>query len=787
MKLLLTILFATVCYVVEAQYRQTIRGTVVDEVTKIALPAATITVESGDELLGAISDEDGDFEVKNIEVGLCNVKVTFMGYEPYFLRNVELNSGKEKVLIIELTEQVIDVDEFVVRAYNNGETINKMAALSAKSFSVKQTEKYAGSWGDPSRMVSNFAGVIVANDSRNDIIIRGNSPQGLLWRLEGISIPNPNHFGALGSTGGPVSILNNNLLSNSDFFTGAFPAEYGNALSGVFDLKMRNGNNQKHEFVGQIGFNGFEVGAEGPLSKNHKASYMANYRYSVLSLMDKIGFYASGSGVPEYQDVTVRLNLPTKKFGTFSVIGIAGDSNIEFEPDGEDGTFNVVDDTRTRNGSKMGVLGVTHRFFINNKSSIYSTVSGTYQCVTTRIDSVLSNDREKIYYGEKNAETRLGITSKYTRKINSKHTVDFGIELQSFGINYLDSVDGESLSPPVYGTYVRGLDTKKNNMNLFEAYTEWQYRFNASWTFYAGLHGQYYFYNSTGNIEPRLSITYVLPNFANLSFAYGKHAQIQPNYIYLFKTYDRSTGQYSETNNDLEMTKARHFVLGYNQFVTDNIKLSLESYFQQLYDIPVTEEESVFSMVNAGSSFHQAREDSLVNDGLARNYGLELTLEKYLSNHYYFLLTTSLFDSKYRASDMKWRNTEFNTQYVVNALVGYELPLREKYALDINLRMISSGGKRDLYIDLEKSIEAGETEYDDSKAYSRSGNPYFRLDARIALKMNAKRFTQEWALDITNLTNHKNLYATSYDAKEEKIEKIYQQGFYPMFLYRINF
>lgn len=171
-------------------------------------------------------------------------------------------------------------------------------------------------------MAANFAGVSIVDDSRNDIIIRGNSPIGLLWRLDGVEVPNLNHFSAAGTTGGPVSMINNNLLANSDFFTSAFPAEYGNAMSGVFDLKMRNGNNQKREYVGQIGFNGFELGAEGPFKKG-EGSYIVNYRYSVLGLMSKIGMKSgTGDATPYYQDLSFKINLPRTKIGKLSLFEI---------------------------------------------------------------------------------------------------------------------------------------------------------------------------------------------------------------------------------------------------------------------------------------------------------------------------------------------------------------------------------------------------------------------------------------------------------------------------------
>lgn len=787
-KILLLILTATTLLGANAQYTQNIRGIIIDKSSQVSLPGATVTIDIDSKTIGTITNESGEFEFSNIPIGRYNLAVSFMGYEPQMIRNIELTSGKEKIFTIELIEKVVDVDEVVVKAFKNGETRNKMAALSARSFSVKQTEKYAGSWGDPSRMASNFAGVITANDSRNDIIIRGNSPQGLLWKLEGISIPNPNHFGALGSTGGPVSILNNNTLTNSDFFTGAFPSEYGNALSGVFDLKMRNGNNKKHEFVGQIGFNGFEAGLEGPISKKNGSSYMVNYRYSVLSLMNKLGFSSAGSGVPEYQDVTFRLNFPTQKVGTFALFGIGGDSYIEFnETESESGTYDVINDARTQNGSKLGILGLTHRIFPDKKSNISTTLSATYQTVSTKIDTLFEDAEPKIFFGETNAETRFGLTSKYTRKINSKNTFKAGIEWQSFVINYKDSVSGEVFNPPLYNQYIMELDTEESGLNLMEGFGEWQHRINGNLTLYGGLHYINFLYNQTQTIDPRASISYTLPNAAKVSFAYGKHAQIQPLYVYFTETYNRETGEYSQTNNNLDLTKAHHFVSGYDHQLSDQIKLKIETYYQHLTNIPITKESSLFSMVNSGNSFNQAKVENLVNEGLARNYGAEITLEKYLSNNYYFLLTTSLFDSKYKASDAVWRNTEFNTNYVVNALAGYEIQLNEKSSIDMNLRVIFSGGKRNLFIDLDKSIEAGETVYDDTKAYEVKEDPYFRLDGRIAYKMNGKKMTQEWALDLTNITDHKNIYNSSFNAKTKSIQKIYQQGFYPMFLYRITF
>ncbi|HKM93537.1 MAG TPA: carboxypeptidase-like regulatory domain-containing protein [Prolixibacteraceae bacterium] len=770
------------------QFKQNIRGEVIDQASKVTLPGASISLYNGEKQAGTITNEKGLFVFENLSIGRYELIVSFLGYEPYVVKNINLESGKEKLLTIELTEKVENLDEVVVKAYNKGEVMNEMAAISARSFSVRETELYAGSLGDPSRMASNFAGVITANDSRNDIIIRGNSSLGLLWKLDGVSIPNPNHFGALGTTGGPVSMLNNNVLSNSDFFTGAFPAEYGNALSGVFDLKMRSGNNQKHEFVLQMGFGGFEVGAEGPISRKSGSSYIVNYRYSIPALMDKFGFIAAGGGVPKYQDLNMKFNLPTKNIGVFSVFALGGISSIEFQQSDDEGgnAYGTLTNTRTCNSSNMGVVGVSNRFFPDNKSNLFTSVAASFQGVNTQIDSTYDNRADKRFFGEGHKEQKISASTKYTRKINPKNTFKTGVTFETFAIDLRDSVDGSVYTPPLYH-YVNSLNTQETGLNLVQAFGEWQHKFTSKLTLYTGLHFQQFLFNSTNAFDPRLSMSYQANKRAKFSIAYGMHSQLQPLYVYFVEDYDGDKNLYTQTNNGLDFTKAQHFVAGYDQLIGKELKLKIETYYQHISDIPVTQSATYFSMVNEGNTFNQSRVSNLVNDGLGQNYGVEFTLEKYLSNNYYFLLTNSLFDSKYKASDNVWRNTEFNTNYVLNALGGYQVALTKTMSIDMNLRVIWSGGKRNLFIDLEQSKIANETVYDDARAYSVRETDYFRFDGRVALKINGKKITQEWALDITNLTNHKNIYSSYYDTELKDIAYVYQQGLYPMVLYRINF
>jgi hypothetical protein len=303
------LLLATFSY---AQSTQTVRGRVLDEVTKTPLIGVNITVLGTETLLGSATDVDGFYRISNVPLGRQTLKVSYIGYEEQIIPNVIVTAGKEVILNFSLTEQVNQLNEIVVTANTKEDktaTNNDLAVVSARSFNVDDTKRYAGALGDPSRMAANFAGVVGGNDSRNDIVVRGNSPIGMLWQLEGLNIPNPNHFGALVSTGGPVSILNNNNLDKSDFITSAFPSQYGNATAGVFDIRMREGNNEQYEYTAQVGFGGFELGAEGPLKKNSKSSFIANYRYSTLGVFNALGIdFGTGSNVPLYQDLNYKLS-----------------------------------------------------------------------------------------------------------------------------------------------------------------------------------------------------------------------------------------------------------------------------------------------------------------------------------------------------------------------------------------------------------------------------------------------------------------------------------------------
>ena len=776
-------------------FTQTIKGQIIERQTQSTIPFATVIVMETSPLLGTISDVDGYFKIENVPVGRVDVKISYVGYKTVTLSNLDLTTGKEIVLNIEMDESVEMMKEVVIKGEKNKkETINNMACISARTFSIEESQRYAGSNNDVSRMATNYAGVRSANDAVNDIVIRGNSPGGLLWRLEGVDIPNPNHFGDGGATGGPVSMLNNNVLSNSDFMTSAFPAEYGNALSGVFDLKMRNGNSEKHEFLGQVGFNGFEFGAEGPISKENHSSYLINYRYSTLGVLKAMGLnFGTGAAIPQYQDLTMKLNFPSNKYGRISVFALGGKSYIEFLDSERDTTkekevqFYTTNETDVISENFMGIIGITHTYLINNTTYSRFTLSASTVKNKGSLDSLSTEDRSNVPWFRNNLTRNKYSASLYmNKKLNVKNNVRIGIFADMKNFNMIDSSLEASINKFQTNVNFEG------GTYLFQPYLQWQHKLNDNFTINSGVHFQYLALNNSSSIEPRLGVKWQLAPNKSLSLGYGLHSQMAAMYLYKREVL-QSDGTYINPNQDLDFTKSHHFVLGYDQYFSETVRLKAEVYYQHIYDAIIDTEESSFSLLNS-SSFSGDIPNCLMNGGTGYNYGAEFTLEKFMDKGFYFLTTMSLFDSKYQGSDNIERNTAFNGNYVFNLLGGKEFNLvskkenaKNKKSLTIDSRFSIAGGQRYSPLDIEESTQLGRSVYDESQAFSEQMGKYMRIDLRIGYKISGKKTTQEWAFDIQNLTNHQNPLYSNFNAETGEEETINQIGFFPMVLYRISF
>jgi len=767
---------------------QTIRGTTLDKQTQSPLPGCIVQV-LGVENKNAISDENGKFRIDNVPIGRRQIKISLLSYKEK-IQTIILNSGKESVLIVELEESVIQGEEVVVRAETDKtKTNNKNTSVSSRGFTIEETSRYAGSRNDPARMAANFAGVSGANDSRNDIIIRGNSPLGVLWRLNGMDIPNPNHFGSMGSTGGPISILNNNTLDNSDFMTSAFPADYGNALAGVFDLRMRTGNNEKHEFLGQVGFNGFEFAAEGPFSKKKNASFLIDYRYSTLGVFKALNIdFGAGAAVPQYQDITINVNIPTAKAGKFTFYGIGGISYVALKNSDRSTKQDLYGykGLDTYFHSNVGVAGMGHTYILNSSSYLRSNigVSGQYNGII--VDYVLFDSLQNVT-GTKRDYRNTSYTIKYSanctynKKFNAKNFLTTGFYLDNFQTLLTDSVDNND------GLGFHVMRNFKGTAVLGQAFINWQHKFTDKLVLNAGFRYVHFFLNNTFNPEPRVGLRWSFKQNQSFSIGTGLHSQVQPLYVYFSSAYNPATKQSEKTNLDLGLTKSAHGVIAYDINLGKNTRIKAEAYYQYLFNVPVKNSQPYFSVLNLGANFESPNVDSLVNKGTGQNYGVEFTLEKFYSKGYYYLFTTSLFQSYYTGSDNVQRNTAFNGNYVFNFLAGKEFKINQKHTLSLDIKFTYAGGKRYSPINLTAS-EASNTETRDySMAYQYQYPSYFRMDVKPSYRLNLKKVTMEWSCDLQNITHHDNIFQQVYDPTQHKITTDYQLKFFFIPQFRMLF
>jgi hypothetical protein len=760
---------------------QTIRGSITDKLMQTPIIGATIQLSNLN--LGCISDSVGNYVLKNLPPDRYELKIVFFGYKTLILPNIEVTSGKEVILDISMEEEYKQLKEIVVSATNKGGTINKLATVSARTFSMEEVNRYAGGRNDPARLAANFAGVSAPDDSRNDIVIRGNSPVGVLWRIDGMNVTNPNHFAAVGTTGGAVSALNTNLLKNSDFFTSAFPAEYGNATAGVFDLGLRSGNNKKRETTIQAGvITGLELTTEGPFSKKNDASYLVGYRYSLAGIAQAVGVNIGTTATPSYQDFSFKLSSGTTKLGKFSVFGILASSTINIGGGSTNtlyGNGNQVDFS-----SKIGIGGFNHFKQINAKSFITSTVGINYAAtIQTAYDYDHMADSSYVREDNNVSKSTYFLSSTYHLKLNNRLFFKVGIQDEIIDVNLSLKTKDHIFAPE------KQIWDYSSSTNLIQAFAHLKYSLSSKLTLNAGVHSQYLALNNSSSIEPRIGLVYNTTSKSSLNFGYGLHAQMQPINVYFLQSKDIN-GSILYNNKNLGFTKSHHIVLGYNIQPIADWRIKTEIYYQALYNVPITSVSSSYSMLNTGATFKTDLTDSLENKGTGSNYGVELTLEKFFSKGYYGLVTGSIYNSEYKGSDGITRNTSFNGNFVCNFLAGKEWKIGKdnRNRISIDTKFTYAGGRATTAIDLTASVATGR-EVLSSDVNGSNYEDYYRLDFKVGFKLNSsqRKIGQTFSLDLQNVTNHSNVFSQNYDNKLQKINTTYQLGFFPNVVYKLQF
>jgi hypothetical protein len=775
-------LLNAICHTANAQQlTQVIRGQVIDIESQTPLAFASISVITTDPLLGTITDDKGYFRLEKVPIGRHDIKATYVGYETKMIPELMVSTGKEMVLTIKMKEQISELKEVAVKAYTKKDKpLNNMATVSARTFSVEEARRYAGGWDDPGRVVASFAGVTTDVIRDNTIIIRGNSPKGLLWRLEGIEIPNPNHFANLTTFGGGgISSLSALVVGNSDFFTGAFPAEYGNAVSGVFDIILRSGNNENHEHAVQIGTIGIDISSEGPLGKDTRASYLFNYRYSTLGLVSPLFPEEIKDFMPVYQDLCFKINIPTKKSGIFSVWGLGSDDSDDFKAEQDSSLWEMADDRMDATlTQRVGGLGLNHRYIFQRNSRLNTSLALTsdYMKYEGGILGYNLTRYENEYVDVRNY--KYTFTSIYNRKFSAKHANRTGFIVDNMHYNTVLK------HAPVYDQGLISVADEKDASNMIQVFSQSKFSITKHFKLNAGLRGHYFDLNYELVIEPRIGLSYNIGKAQSVNIAYGKHSRLEPLTLY-FARINNGPG-ISQPNKDLKVSKAHHLVFSYDISLNPNLRIKIEPYAQLLYDVPVIQ-DSNFSVLNMEADFYFNEE--LINKGTGKNLGIDFTLERFLHNGYYYLFTASLFDSRYKGDDGIERNTRFNTQYVINLLYGKEWALgaQRNKILGVNARMNFFGGKRATPVNDIESDLAQDVVYYYSQLYEDKEPDKLHVSATINYRINKKNHSSIWSLQMVNLLMAKENYGLYYNYRTKQVERFEFAVPVPNISYKLEF
>lgn len=750
---------------------QNIRGQVIDADSHQPLSGATIALAGLSK--GAVCDSSGHFMLPAIAVGRYQIEASFVGYESLSIPEVVVESGKETVLTIELSETSAQLNTVEIRA---ARTEAKAASPMVRTLTVEETLRFPATFFDPARLVTSFAGVAGDNDQANGIAIRGNSPNGLLWRLEGLDIVNPNHTPNAGTfsdrvtaNGGGVIILSAQLLATSDFYTGAFPVGYGNALSGVMDMRLRKGNEQRYEFTAQTGLIGLDIASEGPLSKRSGASYLINYRYSTLGLLSAMGLDLGDEAI-SFQDLSFNLAFPFRNGSQLTFFGMGGISNNIFEATRDSSVWEFQKDRfDIIFGSRTAASGLTFTAPVG-KRGIWRTVAGWSGLSSTRTGDRLDDNytlsrEEKDTYGQQ----KLSVHSYISYKLHSGSRIRAGLNLTRQSYDVLSWLRGDTLA------------VSDNSSWVAQPYLNWRHNVGERLVLNAGLHGSIFTLSESAALEPRLSLAWQPAPQQTLSLAYGLHSQIQQPQLYFS----------SAANGKLLPTRAHHIVLGYEYAWLRSSTLRAEVFYQSLFDVPISADSDAGLSYSALNALEEPVTFALVNKGLGRNYGLELSWQQLFTGRFYYLLNSTLYSSTYQAADGTWRSTRYNGNFILNATLGREWA-KEKNSgkvriIGLNGRMAYIGGFRTTPIDATTSSQLGQTVYFDNQAFSIQQPGYLRLDLRVYWKWNRRRSSSMLALDIQNASNARNVAFSYYDTQKQAIVEKYQLGLIPLLSYRVSF
>ncbi len=743
---------------------QTIRGKVKNQISQKPLGGASVSILKSDRLVaGSVTDSLGNFQIININPDRYKLSISFTGFSS-FEDELLVISGKESIVNASLMESSTVLQEVEIRS------TEMEVPAGVTSMSMEKSMRVPANFFDPVRMATSYPGVVAANDQANSIVVKGYSPNGILWRLQGLDIVSPNHLTNAGTfsdkpvaNGGGVNVLSAQLLDRTDFYSGALPANYGNVLSGVMDMKLRAGSKSKMQYTAQASLIGLDIAAEGPIDKDKRTSFIANYRYSTVGLLSQFGVDFSGE-VINFQDFSFHLDQQQKKGGNLSVFGFGGLSSNKFNAKPADEWLEQKDHNTIVYDGKVYGLGFVNQFKSFEKLSLSFGGSYSGQSQMRNAQSELLSVPYAYVYSDKYLNDKMLFSSflKALYKLGPNGTLETGITA-----NHLNNKLVSTVVTPLYlDTFYPNVDGRVTGM-MWQPYAAWSQNFGL-WKFNAGLRYVNFTYNKASTLEPRMSLARFIPN-GSMTLSYGLTGQWQQIQTYL-----------QVGNQNVGLTKAHQYAAEFKHTFSKDLRLVSNVYYHRLVNVPVEAADIRYSTLNQLEDFSRI---NLQNTGKGLNYGVDALVEKKYYNQIYFMVTGSLYRSEYNAIGYY---TRFNGRFTSSFLAGKEWQ-KKRNTFGINSRVLYLGGLREAPIDEGLSSLVGSTQYNLQNGYSVQLPNYFRTDLRLSWRKNKPGYTRTFSLDIQNLFNTQNIAYHYFDTYLQTVKTKYQVGIIPVIAYRVEF
>lgn len=746
-------------------------GRVTDALTGQTLVGATVQLSGTAQ--GTSTDSTGRYQLAQLRPGFYNLEVSFLGYRKVVVPEVLLNAGTANIVDVALHPAAAELSSVVVSA-----PALPTAALPGPrpiTLTTEAIKRLPATFYDPARMAALYAGVGQADDQANALVIRGHTPNHLKWRLEGFEITNPNHTANAGTfsdlptlTGGGVNALSAQVLDNSVLHTGAWTAEYGNAVGGILDMRFRNGDNEDRHYTLQAGLIGFDAAAEGPFRAGGKSSYLVNARYSFTGLLAELGIDFGGETI-SFSDLSYNLFFPIGDQGSLKVFGLFGESQNRFtaRPPEEQTEFKDLNDIDFT--GSLGNAGFRYEQALGERGRL--DIGMLYSTTAARRD--LSRDSVAEFYDLD--QTRASLRLNYRLRLGARGYGRAGLEYLLTEEDLTTNLPGGAARP--------NFPLTTNVLQPYLAVGRSGGRFN--WEL--GVRVGHFSGDITTTVvpEPRLRMSYLTPGAGRFALAYGLHTQREPGFV-LARLDARRPIDYAPLG-------AHHLEAEWEGQLSET-KVRLTPFYQQVFNQAGGSTLPGYGLQSVNLFDDPLRTDLFDAGFRSRHYGLEATLQRYLDDSWYYLASAGYFRAELMDLTPFFPDfpaaARFDGRYTANLTLGREWEKQKtaevQRTFGFNLALIGRGGYRQPPIDLAASRAAGRTVFVYLAGYTEQLRDYFRADLRIYWRRNRGRRTATFSLDLQNALNTENTAYFYYDALLDDIVERRQLTFIPILNYRLE-